>query len=317
MTEPSSTIAQRQNDPSLHALLRAMSASHARAQRLDATTTVISVLVAASGIVGTLVASAATPVAVIGGLWALAYSTGLASWTGSELHRAATIQEMFDVRLFRIPWNRVMAGEEVRPAEVSMLSQRYRGREDMIANYYEIPPTLPRPYDVIACQIQNLGWGGRVRRRFAFAVLACLCAWCATGVVIGGLADVTVAQLILSWYVPSLGGLMLGLDVFRKQHATVSERHRILHLVQTAVAAKVLKPMTADAEQRLLTLARQVQDALYLTRISTPRVPDRFFLRFRANDRVDFQAAVAELEQMMQTNSGRTSTTDELAIDHG
>jgi hypothetical protein len=317
LTELTSAIVRRQNDPPMHVLLRAMSASHVRAQRLDATTTVISILVAASGIVGTLVASAAMPITVVGGLWALAYSTGFASWTGSELSRAATIQEMFDARLFSLPWNAVVAGEEVHASEVSRLSKRYRGREDMIVDYYEIPRTLVRPYDVMACQMQNLGWGGRVRRRFAFTILVCLCIWCAAGIVVGGLAGVTVAQLVLSWYVPSLGGLMLGLDMFRKQYATVTERHRVLRLVQTAVASSAQQPIL-DVIDGLLVLARQVQDAIYLTRVSTPRVPDWFFLRFRASDRIDFQAAVDELEQVLWRRHARPApTANELTGEHG
>jgi hypothetical protein len=31
---------------------------------------------------------------------------------------------------------------------------------------YEVT-ALPRPLDVLACQIQSLGWGARVRQRYA------------------------------------------------------------------------------------------------------------------------------------------------------
>jgi hypothetical protein len=281
------------------ALLRAMSVSHARVRRLDSVSTSVSIVVALSGLVGTFVNAAATPITIVGALWALIYSTGLGTWTGNELVRAATLQEMLDVRLFSLPWNTVLAADQVGAQEISRLSKRYEGRDDMIRDYYEIPD-LPRPYDILACQQQNLGWGARVRRRYAYSILVLVWLWTCTGVAIGALADLTIGDVLLSWYVPSLGALMLGLDIFRAQRDVAAERHRVLDLVRTAVATHAHATTTPVIMTELLVLARQAQDAIFLTRRHTPRVPDWFFLRFRTSDRTDFQAAMEELDRMLQ-----------------
>ena len=274
----------------------------------------MSVAVAALGPVGSFVESATGAVAVVGALWALVYSTGLATWTGRELERAAVLQEMFDSRLFGIPWNHVLAEEPLAASEISRLSKRYNGRSDMITNYYEIPD-LPRPFDVFACQQQNLGWGARVRRRYAYSVLTVVCGWCVLGVVIGGLANLTVGALVLSFYVPSLGALMLGLDIFRSQQEVATIRRRVLRQLRFAIVAYLRsstpvgpdRRVTApDSPAELLVLARQVQDALYLTRRRTPRVPDWYFLRFRLSDRTDFRAAMDELDRLLRRSAPAT-----------
>lgn len=289
-------------------LLQAVSVSHRRVQRLDAISMAVSIFAAVSGLVGTFVEPrVATPATIVGALWALAYSTGLATWTGNELKRAATLQEMFDVRLFSIPWNTVIAPEPLRPQEVSALSKRFRGREDMVSDYYEIPD-LPRPYDVLACQQQNLGWGSRIRRRYCYSILVAVCGWSLAGVTIGGLADLKVADVLLNWYVPSLGALMLGVDIFRAQREVADRRDHVLGILRARVAAAAAEARTQDstpsAEDNLVPLARQVQDVLFLTRQDAPRVPDWFFLRFRANDRMDFRAAMDELELMLGLTMG-------------
>ncbi|MEK8107928.1 S-4TM family putative pore-forming effector [Micromonospora sp. M12] len=97
-----------------------------------------------------------------------------------QLRRAAVLQEMFDVRLFRLPWNAVAAGDPVGLPEVSRLDRAFRGDEQYLRDYYEVPD-LPRPYDVLACQQQNLGWGARVRRRYAYTVLAGVALWATVG----------------------------------------------------------------------------------------------------------------------------------------
>ena len=298
MSEPVSAILRRQNDQSMHLLLRAMSASHERAQRLDAVSAIVSIAVATSGYVATFVAAAAVPITAVGALWALAYSIGVASWTDTELRRAATIQEMFDVRLFGLGWNHVLAGEPVEAADVSRLSSRYRGREDMIRDYYEVPD-FPAPYDILACQMMNLGWGARVRLRFAYAILSILLVWVSAGAVIGAITDITVSQLFLALYVPSLGGLMLGLDMARRQRNVVRERQRVLTHLRSAVAVTVGPAADTSTETWLLPLARQVQDAIFLTRVCCPRVPTWFFLRFRTTDRVDFVADMQDLQSRL------------------
>jgi SMODS-associating 4TM effector domain len=114
-----------------------------------------------------------------------------------ETRRAATLQEMFDVGIFGLPSNSMAAGHRIEHHEVSRLARRYRGPESRLVDYYDIPE-LPRPYDVLACQHQNLAWGSRVRSRYGNLLTVALVAWSSLGLVVAAAAGPTVSQLILA-----------------------------------------------------------------------------------------------------------------------
>ncbi|MBM0233871.1 hypothetical protein JNW91_19655 [Micromonospora sp. STR1_7] len=304
MTERTDSLLRRQNRPEMMALLHAMSVCHTRAQRLDNLRMALSVAIGVAGAVVAFTGVSATGVTAVGALWAVLNATGLASWSTGQIRRAATLQEMFDVRLFGLPWNAVAAGEPLGPQEVSRLERAYRDDEQYLRDYYEIPP-LPRPYDVLACQQQNLGWGARVRRRYAYAVLAGVGFWTSAGVVFAVTADLTVAALLTQWFVPSLGALLLGLEIYRGQRDVAAERDRALTILQNQVVATARRddaPTAAD----LLTLARQTQDLIFHSRRGQARVPNWFFRRFHAADRVDFQAAMGNLAELLRRPTPRT-----------
>ncbi|MEU5780398.1 S-4TM family putative pore-forming effector [Micromonospora lupini] len=299
MTERTESLLQRQRRPEMMALLHAMSVCHGRAQRLDNLRMALSVAIGVAGAVVAFTGVSALGVTAVGALWAVVNAIGLGSWSAGQIRRAATLQEMFDVRLFELPWNAVAAGELVGPEEVSRLDRAYRGDERYLRDYYEVPH-LPRPYDVLACQQQNLGWGARVRRRYAYTVLAGVALWTAVGVVFAVTADLTVADLLTQWFVPSLGALLLGVEIYRGQRDVAAERDRALAILQRRIAAAVHGD-DARADPTLLTLARQTQDLIFHSRRGQARVPDWFFRRFHAADRVDFQAAMATLAELLGT----------------
>ncbi|QOC93303.1 S-4TM family putative pore-forming effector [Micromonospora craniellae] len=298
MTDPAKSLLSRQTEPEMMALLRAMSVCHARAQQLDNLRMVLSILIGAVGAVVAITGVSSTVVTAVGALWALANAVGLGAWSRGQLGRAAVLQEMFDVRLFGLPWNTVAAGDEVSAAEVSRLHRAYRGDETYLRDYYEVPH-LPRPYDVLACQQQNLGWGARIRRRYSHVVLGGTALWAVFGVVFGVTAGLTVSQLLLQWYVPSLGALLLGLEIYRSQRDVATEREHALAVVQARITATIERCGEATTAE-LLVLARQVQDLVFRSRQRQARVPDWFFRRFHLVDRHDFQAAMGTLTHQLR-----------------
>ncbi|GLY03881.1 S-4TM family putative pore-forming effector [Actinoplanes sp. NBRC 101535] len=292
---PVSSIADRQNTPDVLTLARAMTAAHARVQRLEGGRIIMSVLVALTSTAAVLVPTLTAPVATLGAGWALLQGLGFTVWTQRALSRAAAAQELFDVTLFGIEWNTAAAGSRPPPAEISDLARRFRGPEHLVRDYYEVRGVvddLPWPLDVLACQMQNLHWGARIRRRFAAAVLALLISWPLAGILAGTLLQMPIGQLLVIWFVPALGMLLTASDLYRRQAETSATRSRVLALVTDRFREQRDRPAaTAD----LTVLARQVQDVLLATRRTQARVPDWFFLHFRPRDRVDFQREVADL----------------------
>ncbi|MCW2143687.1 S-4TM family putative pore-forming effector [Actinoplanes cyaneus] len=297
MSDRRPPVRQRPIDPTLSHLLRATAVSHTRVRRLAAIRLIISAVLAAAGLVtvftGAQPAGAlSVTVAVTGVLWALAYSLGLASWADRELRRAALLQESFEVRFFRLPWNCVLTGEEISPEDVRHLSSRYRGEQ--VRDTYGMP-NLPRPFDVLARQQLNLSWGGRVRRRYAQAVMLGLCTWAAVGLITAMIRGSTITELVVQWCVPSLGMFMLGWDTFREQRGIASDRKRVCGLSRTRCLQLAAAGRNPETDRQLCLMARQVQDQLYLSRRRAPRVPSWFFRRYYTQDRSDFDAGLAEV----------------------
>lgn len=307
MSDRRSVVRQRQLDPTLCHLLRAMAVSHARVQRLAALRIAISVALAVTGLLAILAGSLnATPftrslsitVTVAGALWALLYSLGLASWAHRELFRAALLQETFEVRLLHLGWNHVLAGDEVPAEDVHKLSSRFRGSEDSLRASYAMP-NMPIPFDVLARQQQNLAWGGRVRRRYARTVLAGLLAWTAFGLFTAMLRGSTVTDFLVQWCVPSLGLLMLGWDTFREQRGIFTDRRRVARWSRARCLHAAPSSQQPAVRQDLWLMARQVQDQLFLTRRRAPRVPSWFFRRYYLQDSSDFTAGLAEMRRSL------------------
>lgn len=137
-------IVEHQNDPEMLRLLRAASASHARAQRLASGHVVVSTALAVGAVVGVFVPVSLTPLSLVGLVWAVVYAVGASAWTKNEFRRAALLQETFDTRLFGLPWNHVLVGREPSADEISRLARHYRGSPARLRDYYEIQD-LPRP----------------------------------------------------------------------------------------------------------------------------------------------------------------------------
>ncbi|MFG1991003.1 S-4TM family putative pore-forming effector [Actinoplanes sp. NPDC048988] len=257
--------------------LRAMSISHRRVRLLFGARLLISAGIAVTGAVLTIRSVPATWVTLAGAAWAAINSVGLTWWADAELQRAAKLQEKFEVEAFRLPWNHVAAGPEVRSADRSALSRKFKkGRID--SDWDDVPAFDP-PFDVLARQLTNLVWGARVRRRYANVVAVVIGAWTLAGAVVGVAGGFTVAQIFVGWYVPSLGGLLFGLESIRQQLAVAKERERVADYAEKQILEAARRPLDPALRASLVTLSRQLQDVLFRTRNRAPRVPKFPFYR--------------------------------------
>jgi uncharacterized membrane protein len=257
--------------------LRAMSVSHRRVRILAGVRLLISAAIAAAGAVMTLSSVSTTWVTFVGATWAGIYAIGLTWWADAELLRAAKLQEKFEVEAFGLPWNEVAAGAEVRSTDRSALSQKFGNRH--VDSDWDEMPDFPRPFDVLARQLENLRWGSRVRRRYADFVAAVVGAWLIAGAVVGVVGDFTVAEIFTGWYIPSLGGLLFGLESIRQQRAVAKERERVGDYAEKKILEAAPHRDDPAVDASLVMLSRQLQDVLFRTRSRAPRVPVYPFYR--------------------------------------
>ncbi|MET7400789.1 S-4TM family putative pore-forming effector [Dactylosporangium sp. NPDC005572] len=286
-------LAQRQNSPTSIVLLRAIAVAHRQAHRAHAAALLVSVAVAGLGAVSRAAPDKVGTVTLAGAVWAGVYAAVVAPWAGRHQRTSATLQEMFDVALFDLPWNRVLVGEPVAEDEWNRLSRRFRGDEARLRDYYLVA-NVRSPYEVMFCLEQSLAWGSRVRQRYATLLLGLAGLWCAAGVVVTFVNGSKVVDLVSGWLVPSLGLVLFCLDQYRAQAGNTRERKRVLDLLRAADADQAepaLRPGPAWT-----ALARQIQDVQYLMRRQQPRVPVWLFRRFHDDDMADFRFKMQVLE---------------------
>lgn len=254
--------------------VQAMSVSHRRVRILAGVRLLVSAIVAFVGAVVTLKSISTAWITIIGAIWACVNSVFLTLWAEAELLRAAKLQEQFELDMFKLSWNEVLAGSKVRSADRKALSDKFRGSIDDDWNQM---PAFPRPFDVLARQLENLAWGGRVHRRYAIFLAIVIASWGVAGVAVGGVEHFTVARIVTGWYIPALGALLFGLESARQQWAVAKERLRVGDFAEKGVLDAAGRLGEPTLNESLSTLSRQLQDVMFRTRSRAPRVPKIFF----------------------------------------
>ncbi|WP_261565296.1 S-4TM family putative pore-forming effector [Frankia gtarii] len=284
----------RQNSERILDLHRAIAVSHRRVQAVHAVALSVSLAVAALGVLAQLRPSTVPAVSLAGAVWTAIYAIALTPGAVRFQRASATLQEMLDTELFGVPWNRVGVGDRIPEDQVSDLKSRYRSDDRRLRDYYLIA-AVPAPYDVLFCLEQNLAWGSKVRLRYAQALLSLALLWVAAGLVVGFAVGLRLPALVSGWFVPSLGLLLLCLDVYRAQLFNTRERDRAREIVAAAEADSARAPLSPGPEWDIL--ARQVQDLLFNLRRQQARTPVWFFRRFHDRDKRDFEYRQRLLER--------------------
>ena len=206
--------------------------------------------------------------------------------------RAASVQELFDSRLFCLAWPELRAK---RPdnEDIEYLS---RGAiPDRLRNWYS-PAILPLApaVAVVLCQRSNCRWDSQLRRYFRTSLLLMASALLVGVAVVGVVRDVTFADLVLSLLVPVTPVALWGIrEAYRQDEA--------------ADRAERLKDFGDDLWRQLISKAgpapgramdsRAFQDAILEHRQRSPMVFDWFYLLLRGSFEKQMHFSVEQMAQ--------------------
>ncbi|MFE9806741.1 S-4TM family putative pore-forming effector [Streptomyces sp. NPDC005548] len=290
---PPRAIHERQLDDDMLLLQRAASASHQRGQLLEAVRVTAAVALAAAGVLITLIGHGRTVVSIVGFFWFVVSAFLLKGLAGNTARQGALLQEMFDVTLFHLPWRSTVAGDPVPEPDVRRLARKLPrgGAKDkrITAGWYDPTNDVHYPYDVFIAQEQNLAWDARLRRRYSYLIATIAMLWTAVGLVAGlVVADATLGDTLLSFFVPSLAAYQIAYEIWSGQRKVAEERDRLTKVVNAELHNGHPGPVLDDEWHRLRNVARDVQDGVLRTRLDTTRVPEWFYDRFRNDDERDF-----------------------------
>jgi hypothetical protein len=290
---PSRAIHERQLDDDMLLLQRAAAASHQRGQLLEAARVIVAVGLAAAGVSITLIGHGRTAVSIVGFFWFVISAFLLKGLAGNTARQSALLQEMFDTALFHLPWRTTVAGDPVPEPDIRRLARKlYRGgaKDKRITDgWYDPTNDVHHPFDVFIAQEQNLAWDARLRRRYGHVVAAAAVLWTAIGLFAGlVIANVTLLDTLLSFFVPSLAAYQIAYEIWSGQRKVADERDRLAKIVTTELRHGQPGPISDTERHRLKNVARDVQDGVLRTRLDTTRVPEWFYNRFRDDDELDF-----------------------------
>jgi hypothetical protein len=264
----------------------------------------VSIVFAALGFLVTIVPDLAAPIAIGATTWAFVDFFVLERIARRANAAAALIQEQLDTWLYDLEWDDRI-GQRPPSEDVNSWARKLKTHETDWVDWYPNVNGIPDPYAVLLCQRTNLVWDRRLRHRYAAILMIAATAWSFLGVGIGLIVDLSVRQLVLSWFVPSTPALIRALREGRAHGEIASEKERLFE----AVRAQLESPAVDEPSEEQLASsrfeARRVQSHLFALRLRTERVPTRLYHRYQTADEQDIVRAVDDLRRRLL---GRSTT---------
>jgi hypothetical protein len=219
--------------------------------------------------------------------------------------RGAKIQELFDCYVLEMDWNDLAANPKPTPEcvhEAAGHFRNFRGNMARLANWYpiivhELPIDLAR----IVCQRSNCWWDSKLRRRFAFSIAAIVSLAVILAFALGSAGGMTLEEFVLAIIAPSAPALIWGLRELKRQRATAADGDKMLQFADGLWA----KGLSDDFSESVLKQAsRDLQDAIFQRRKTSPVNPTPLYLRVRKSYESQMTKAAEEMVKEFRRTKG-------------
>ncbi|ENU91234.1 hypothetical protein F971_03372 [Acinetobacter vivianii] len=208
-------------------------------------------------------------------------SIALSCWIKNIRSSAVQMQELYDRSVFNLKWNKLYLGEKPNNRQVTSLSEKYKkkyGDFSEFLNWYTSPAaTYQYPIAIILCQSQNLSWDIPNRERYYKTVLAFIVflIFVFFGVSIYYFENISLFIKTLSASIP----IVIFLFFLVLEHKeTVKEGNRLNSEIEDALN-QLSNNSTTD--QGVISLAEEVQNAIYSYRKSARPIPNKLHKYFK------------------------------------
>jgi hypothetical protein len=291
---PNNNIPSEQTSPNLVKLIRARDNTYRSAKWTQGLFVLVSVLLpVVSALLGKW--DEAKPVFAAGGLVLLFLDVGLLDrLQKNRAKRGAKLQEEFDTKVMKLPWNRFIAGDKVSPEDVREASMKPlpAKREAEIASWYEsCVGEVPLHFGRLICQRTNISYDQRLRRRYGGWLLSITALAGGVLLLVAIAMDPKLSELILSFAMPFTPVLAWALRENRKQLDTATSLERL----QTEYQKIWVEAIGGASADHLEVRSRQLQDAIYQHRANAPLIFDWVYRCLRAKNEDEAHHAANEL----------------------
>lgn len=288
---PSNEIGERQNSPQMIKLLRARRRVYASVKALQRGYFFITLMLPVAALVTAACSGNVRP-----GLSLFALVVGavdamfLDSWRKRRIKLAAKLQEEFDCEVLAIRWNKFIVGAPVSREDIEQCGGKLlneKAERALIDWYPAEARQLPLHLARLVCQRANLWYDSKLRRTY------CLSLWILTAIYFLSLVifgrDLPLSNFILAILVP-FGPFFTW--VVREQHRqkdSIALVDRLIGEIEGSMAHFSRPKDEVAAHDR----ARELQDAIFAHRASSPLVSDLVYWSKRK-----------KLEKQMQVAAG-------------
>jgi hypothetical protein len=255
-------------------------------------------LAIAAPLIALAIPPTAETLAAISAGWLVLGRTVLTGLERRDISKAVRAHELYDTKLFYLPWNTALAGRPPIPDDIAAAARNIS--DDAFARgWFSVDLTdTPWPGDVLLCQRQSAVWSRRDHQAYGTTILLVGLAWFVLGVTIAIIGELTLTDYLIKIFLPSSPAFLDSVELAREhwRHAVARERvENDIHDLWDRYGDDPAELPRAEC--------RKIQDAAYLLRRDGPRVPN-FFYRIR---RVRSQASTVEGTRALLDDNGHRS----------
>lgn len=288
-------IYKKQVQPRMLDLLRARTLIYRRAKNYQAIGLVISLGLPVVGLAAAALFPASKPFIA---LFAFTFSyldvLFFDPWLRRQLKAAAKLQEDFDCSVLRMDWNAFLAGSRVDPEQVFDDACKTLSAKDekRLLDWYPLTVNvLPLHLARLVCQRTNIWYDSALRKRYRIVLLFGVIALMFS-VGVGSLwIDTTMTSFVLSVLAPMTPVMIWALRE-RNRHAATCE---LLDRLNEDVMKLIEKSCAGATEQEISMRSRELQDAIYNHRVSSPLIFDWIYNHLRSRMEERMNAGAQEL----------------------
>lgn len=201
----------------------------------------------------------------------------LTPWQKSLQEKAAKIQEAFDCHVLELNWRELSIGSPVEIETVEFYASKYERKDSgysELKNWYSTAVSeLPIDWARFICQRTNLWWDSKLRKRYVKWISVVLAALTVCALIFGMLDGLTFEEFILAVVPPLAPAFLLGCQQSRENKEFAANLDRLRTCVE-GLWANALKNGDPD---ELTNASRELQDAIYNHRRTSPLIPDKFY----------------------------------------
>lgn len=186
---------------------------------------------------------------------------------------AAKIQELFDIKLFGLEWNNVVAGNKPDMEMVYVNSEKYKKKNNTAALFDWYPKgieSLDLMSAALVCQRSNIWWDVSLRKIYIKILFSALSFFAIFFAVVSIAKNLDI-QKILETILPILPLISILVSQIESQISTVSKMDSLKEKIESLINVIVENNCTQiDVEGQI----RSIQDAIFLHRESCFSLPN-------------------------------------------